>query len=969
MRMTMRGNPKSGRAFRVVICAAVLLAGHAFGEWVKIDDFQRYPPDVLPMQANGWMTGDDKASQVTVSADTLAAGNQAARLHRRDGTKSGEHDILFQTGALAIEPGKTGTVFLRFLIESGLDRSLGSTRGEKPVECIHVKIAVTEQRLHAGNPRVGVLIQGQESVLTGFGKIRTEGKPLPLRRNRWYRLWLVVDNRSADAGAQSKAFLQEEGVPGGPLEVCCALESSSSYQPGMLTGVGVIKARENGLTDLFVDDVFADNSGPNLTDPLISGSAVGWREKLLEEAKRYAHLLKKPSTREEAEKQAEKLVDAMKPAERFSLVCGDGHLGLPALLRLGIPGINFADASSGINNGNGPVGSRHALTVAHPCTLLLAATWNAELAKDYGQAIGEECRAGGTHVLLGPGMNLYRVSAGGRNFEYLGEDPVLTGDLVAHYVRGLQSAGTGATLKHFIANEIEFHRRGSNSQMDERTLREVYMEPFRKGIEAGAFAVMTSYNQLNGEWAGQSRFVNTDLLRDTLGFRGISMTDWISTYDGVNVARSGTDLEMPGGGALKKDKEKVFGTPDIDRMARRIVAACIFAGFYERPQKDERLEKNRPAWERTAMRVNQEGIVLLKNGGALPMARRQAGKKILVAGNFAQRAELAGDGSGHVKGYNLKTYLQTLKEYFADAEVSCVEKPEDAQIRSADWILLFAGFAGEGEGRDTRFVLPDEELITKCAALNSKTVVCVTSGCGVRMAWADQAVAILYVMFGGQTGPAALADVLTGIVNPSGRLPFTIEKRIEDSPGFAVLEPKPDKERPFAAEYIGSYVKGEYFASDDMKSYYVHNVQYSEGVFVGHRWYESKNIPVRFPFGFGLGYTTFAFEDLKAEVKGQTARLSFTLRNTGKRPGAEVVQVYVSDTVCSVPRPLQELKAFQKVGLDDGQSKRVEIELGPEAFRFWNPATKQWTVEPGEFEIRVGASVTDIRLKKSVRIQ
>ncbi|MEI6647501.1 MAG: glycoside hydrolase family 3 C-terminal domain-containing protein, partial [bacterium] len=948
-----------------MIVLGLLLPVLGFSEWVKVDDFQSYQPDLLPMQANGWMAADAKVSQVTVCADTLAAGNQAARLHRQNETKLGEHDILFQTGALAIELGKTGTVFLRFLIESGLDKSLGSTRGETPVEPIHVKIAVTEQRLHAGNPRVGVLIQGKESVLTGFGKMRTEGKPLPVRRNRWYRLWLVVDNRPADAGGLSKAFLQEEGVSGEPVEVRCAMESSSSYQPGMLTGVGVLKARDNGLTDLFVDDVFVDNRGSNLIDPLKSGSVMGWREKLLEESKQYAHLLKKPDTRDEAEKQAAKLVEAMKPAERFSLVCGDGHLGLPAFMRLGIPGINFTDASSGINNGNGPVGSRHARTVAHPCTLLLAATWNTELAKAYGQAIGEECHSGGTHVLLGPGMNLYRVSAGGRNFEYMGEDPVLTGNLVENYVRGLQSAGTGATLKHFIANEIEFHRRGSNSQMDERTLHEVYMEPFRKGVEAGAFAVMTSYNQLNGEWAGQSRFVNTDLLRDTLGFRGISMTDWISTYDGVKLAQSGTDLEMPGGGALKKDREKVFGTPDIDRMARRIVAACIFAGFYERPQRDERVEKKRPEWEQTATRVNEEGIVLLKNSGALPLARQQAGKKILVAGNFAQRVELGGDGSGHVKGYNLKTYTQTLKEYFADADVSCVEKPEDAQIRSADWVVLFTGFAGEGEGRDTRFVLPDDELITKCTELNPKTVVCVTSGCGVRMEWADKAVAILYVMFGGQSGPAALADVLTGIVNPSGRLPFTIENRIEDSPGFAVLDPKPDKDRPFATDYIGSYVKGEYFASDDKKSYYVHNVQYSEGVFIGHRWYESKKIPVRYPFGFGLGYTAFAYENLKVDVKGQKATVSFTLKNIGKRPGAEVAQVYVSDKVCSVPRPPQELKAFQKIHIEPGNSQRVEIELGSEAFRFWNSATKKWTIEPGEFEIHVGASSADIRLKEA----
>ncbi len=218
-------------ARRIVTAAVMLSVQFCSGEWVKIDDFQGYPPDALPMQANGWMTADDKASQVTVCADTLADGNQAARLHRREGTKSGEHDILYQNGALAIEPGKTGTVFMRFLVESGLDKLLGSTRGEKPVESIHLSLAVTEQQLHAGNPRFGVTVQYPESLLWGFGAKRPEGKPLPLRRNRWYRLWLVVDNRSAEAGGQSKAFLQEEGASGKPEEVCYALEASPSYQP------------------------------------------------------------------------------------------------------------------------------------------------------------------------------------------------------------------------------------------------------------------------------------------------------------------------------------------------------------------------------------------------------------------------------------------------------------------------------------------------------------------------------------------------------------------------------------------------------------------------------------------------------------------------------------------------------------------------------------------------------------------
>ncbi len=940
------------------------------GEWIRVDDFQAYMPDVFPLHSNSWFTADEQASQVMVCQDTLAAGNQAVRLHRRVGTKSGEHDILFQAGALGIEPGKVGTVFMRFLIESGLDKSLGSTRGEKPIEHIHLKFAVTEQRLHAGNPRFGVVIQGLESSLTGLGLPRSGSKACSIKRNRWYRLWLVIDNRPAGSGSLSKALLLEEGAGGQPQELPCALEASTSSQPGMLTGVGIIKSRDNGLTDVFIDDLFVDNGGQNVTDPLTVRSGVmGWREKLLAEARQYEHLRKKATTWEAAEQQADAFVQAMKPAERFALVCGDGHLGLPAFMRLGIPGINFSDASSGINNGNGPVGSRHARTVAHPCTLLLAATWNRKLANDYGRAIGEECRSGGTHVLLGPGVNLYRVSAGGRNFEYLGEDPLLTGMLAEQYIRGVQSTGTGATLKHFIANEIEFHRRGSNSRMDERTLHEVYMEPFRRGIEAGAFAVMTSYNQLNGEWAGQCRYINTELLRNTLGFRGISMTDWISTYEGVKLAQSGTDLEMPGGGALKRDRGQVFGTPEIDRMAKRIMASCIYAGFYEHPQPDAACELRRPVWEETARRVNAEGIVLLRNAGHLPLETKQTGKKILVAGNFSQRERLAGEGSGHVKGYALKTYAQALKETFTEAEVTCVEHPEATQIREADRIFLFSGFTGEGEGRDTRFVLPDEELIVSCVNMNPHTVICITSGCGVRMDWSERAAAILYGMFGGQTGASVLMDVVKGNVTPSGRLPFTIEQRLEDAPGYAALAPMPDKERGFPADLIPDFVKGEYYVSDDKQQCFLHNVDYSEGVFVGYRWYTSKKIPVRYPFGFGLSYTTFTYEDLQVKVSDpHTVMVHFTLRNTGKRSGAEVAQIYVRDVESSVPRPLQELKAFEKVELQPGQAKQVMVSLDAYAFRFWHPTKKTWVVEPGRFEIRVGASATDIRLVRDIHV-
>ncbi len=955
--------------------ATVLLGTCHGAEWIRIDDFQTYQPDTLPSSANGWTVAHKEVSQAVIAADRIAQSNQALKLQRVQNVKSDQHDTFYQTGAVNIPPSSKGTVFLRFLIESGLDTTLGSTTGEKH-QSISLKIGVAENALNAGNCQAGIWVNGGSAY--GLPNKPSKDFLRPVRRNHWYRLWLVVDNAQGDSD-HSAAYLQEEGASGNPTRIPGPILVPAKSARGILTAVGVVKARECGLTDIWLDDVFVDNTGENLTDPTVSKAALGWKEKLEREASQYKHLIKKAATPQEAEKQARQLLAAMTHEERFALVCGDGAIGISGFSRLGIPPVVFSDASAGINNGPAPIQKRHPQSVSYPCLLLLAATWDPELAEAYAHSIGEECRSGGTHALLAPSVNFYRTAVCGRNWEYPGEDPHLAGRMTAAYVRGLQKTGTAATLKVLVGNEIEFHRRGSNSQIDERTLQEVYLEPFRAGIDAGALAVMTAYNQLNGEWAGQSKYVNTTLLREQLGFRWISMTDWIGTYDGVQLAQSGTDLEMPGGWALKKDRAHVIGTPGIDRMALTVLKTCIYGGYYEANYTRPELLGHRPQWERTALRVNQAGITLLRNDGLLPLTASMAGKTILVAGNNAAREELAGGGSGHVGGYNLKTYVQGITETFSGAKVIHAEQPTDDQLRSADLVLLFPGFSlkhlrptpptgHEGEGSDRTFPLLDDALVARCCEMNPKTLVCITAGGGVQMDWADKAAAIIHCLYGGQTGSDALMDILTGKENPSGRLPFTIERRLEDSPGFDVTNPKPNKDRPYPAKDFPDWVKGDFYTNEDKSLLYTYDVNYREGVFVGHRWYESKKIPVRYPFGFGLSYTTFAYENLKVDVKGQKATVSFTLKNIGKRPGAEVVQVYVSDKVCSVPRPLQELKAFQKVQLDAGKSKRVEIELGSEAFRFWNPATKKWTIEPGEFEIRVGANSGDILLKKIVQI-
>ncbi len=961
----------------VLLVTAVLALGTCYAaEWTRIDDFQAYPPDALPPTAEGWTLAHKEVSRAVVAADRAAAGNQALRLQRLQNVTSEQHDTLYQTGASSIPPGGKGTVFLRFLIESGLDTTLGSTTGEKH-QNISLKIGLAENALNAGNCQAGIWINGGSAH--GLPSKPHKDSLVPVRRNQWYRLWLVVDNTAGGADS-SAAYLQEEGATGSPVKIPGPILVPSKNARGILATVGVVKSRDTGLTDIWMDDLFVDNTGENLTDPTTGKAALGWKEKIEREASQYKPLLRKTADPQEAEKQARQLLAAMSKEECFSLVCGDGAIGIPGFPRLGIPPVVFSDASAGINNGPAPIQKRHPQSVSYPCLLLLAATWDPPLAEEYARAIGEECRSGGTHILLAPSVNFYRTSVCGRNWEYPGEDPHLAGRMTSAYVRGLQQTGTAATLKVLVGNEIEFHRRGSNSQIDERTLQEIYLEPFRAGIDAGALAVMTAYNQLNGEWAGQCKYVNTTLLREQLGFQWISMTDWIGTYDGVKLAQSGTDLEMPGGWALKKDKDRVIGTPWIDRMALAVLKTCIHGGYYEADYTRPELLKNRSQWEETARRVNHGGITLLRNEGLLPLTDSQAAKTILVGGNNAAREELSGGGSGHVKGYNLKTYLQAVTETFSGAKVVHAEQPTDEQIRSADLVMLFPGFSEkhlrptpptghEGEGMDRMFPLLDDALVARCCELNTKTIVCVTAGGGVQMDWADKAAAIVHCLYGGQSGPDALMDILTGKENPSGRLPFTIERRLGDSPGFDVTSPKPNKDRPYPAKDFPDWVKGDFYTDDDKSQFFVYDVNYHEGVFVGHRWYESKKIPVRYPFGYGLSYTTFTYSDLKVEARGEQAvRCSFTLANTGKRTGAEVAQLYVSDPQCSVPRPPQELKGFQKVRLAAGESKRVVIDLAPEAFRFWHPGKNGWTVEPGEFEIRVGASAADVRLKEAVQL-
>jgi beta-glucosidase len=674
-----------------------------------------------------------------------------------------------------------------------------------------------------------------------------------------------------------------------------------------------------------------------------------------------------PVSFEKASQKADSLMALMTLDEKLELIGGYDHMHIKGLERLNLPEVTMSDATQGLRlkwDEDGKIlwGVAIDKSTSFPCPISLAATWNPELAYAYAKSIGEECRAGGVDILLGPGMNNYRISQCGRNFEYFGEDPFLAARMIENYVVGVQSTGTIATLKHFIGNSTEFMRRRSNNIVEERVLHEIDMPAFEAGINAGAMAVMTSYNLVNGEWCGQSQFVVKDLLRKQLGFKWLAMSDWRSVYDGEKVIKSGLDLEMPEALAVANAKDLLaqgkVTEADINRMVKSILRTCFAMNIFIRPENQPELKKKFPEHVQTALNAAREGIVLLKNSeNILPIAKDKV-EKILVTGKYV--TELAkGGGSAEVKGYNWINLLDALKNELGEKLVY-VENPTADQIKDADLVILSIG-TFDYESWDRPFALPVEEenQILQVASANPKTIVLVNSGGGIQMTgWNDKVAAILYAWYPGQIGNVALAEIITGKTNPSGKLPITIEKKFEDSPGYPYL---PRGEVLFPRTQV------------EEKDYPVYDVHYKEGVFVGYRWYDSKKIEPLYPFGSGLSYTTFAYDKLnitpKSMAAGEDVTITFEIKNTGKVAGAEVAQVYVNDVQASVARPNKELKGFKKVFLQPGESQTVQIILNQRAFAFWDPNTKDWLAEPGEFTIFVGSSSKDIKLSGTVMLK
>jgi len=631
--------------------------------------------------------------------------------------------------------------------------------------------------------------------------------------------------------------------------------------------------------------------------------------------------------------------------------------------RLDIPPLVVSDGPHGVRFQK----DIHTLnTESYPATCFptascLASTWDVDLLREMGHALAEECIALGVDVLLGPGVNMKRSPLGGRNFEYLSEDPYLAGELAAGLIDGIQGKGVGASLKHFAANNQEFQRFSISAELDERTLREIYLPAFETAVKkAKPWTVMCAYNKLNGAYCSEHHEMLVDILKEEWGFEGFVVSDWGAVHDRVASLKGGLDLEMPGPREhrVKAVVEAVrAGKLDeavLDEAVRRILY-IVFRAWQTPKGGSFDIQTH----HRLAQKIAAEGMVLLKNDGILPL---QGHRRIAVIGRAAKKPHIQGGGSSQVNPTLVATPFDELQSRAGGVELTYAPGyPADesihqglideavVQAQAADLALLYIALPAdkESEGYDrTDLDLTGQQtaLIQAVAKAQPKTIVILNNGAPVAMsAWIDGVAAVLEAWMMGQAGGAAIADVLFGAVNPSGKLAETFPIKVSDTPAHI-----------------------NWPGGDGV-------VRYGEGIFIGYRYYDAKEMPVLFPFGHGLSYTTFTYSNPRLpaaafdDVDGVTITVDVT--NTGSVAGKEIVQVYVSDQKSGLARPPKELKGFSKVELQQGETKTVSIHLDFRAFAYYHPGYQRWITETGDFDILVGASATDIRCRQTVKLR
>lgn len=668
-------------------------------------------------------------------------------------------------------------------------------------------------------------------------------------------------------------------------------------------------------------------------------------------------------------KKIELLISKMTLEEKASLTSGRDAWSTQPIERLNIPYIWMADGPHGLRRAPSTFTwgyGNQAPATCFPTASALSATWDMDLVEEVGQALGVESNALGVDLLLGPGINIKRSPLAGRNFEYFSEDPILSGKLSAAYINGVQSQGVGATAKHYVANNVETQRMWANSNLDDRTLNEIYMTPFEIAVkEAQPWSVMACYNRVQGEYGTESLKLLTDKLKNEWGFKGFVVSDWDAVVDRVQGIRAGMHLEMPGKPARITDKMVVDAVKnnELDEQQLDSIVKDILRIVYKgQNTKDKYGDQNLEKHHQLARKVAAEAITLLKNTEKLLPINIANVKKIAVLGEFAVNPRYQGNGSSQVKPTKLDKFIDIIRaEYGEGVEISysagySLANDDDLSLvadavhvaENADVALVMAGLplSYESEGIDRKHIdLPPShnKLISAVANVQPNTAVILTNGSAIAMPWVDEVTAIIETWLGGQAGAGAIADAVFGKVNPSGKLAETFPVRLEDTPAYLN------------------------FPGEDGQ------VIYGERMFVGYRYYDKRNIEPLFPFGHGLSYTDFSYSDLKLSATNITDKdqleVSLKVTNTGKVTGKEVVQLYIADKVSSVQRPVKELKAFDKIELEPGESRRVSFTLTKRDFSYYSKVYDRWLVESGEFEILVGSSSRDIRVNTDLTLE
>lgn len=660
----------------------------------------------------------------------------------------------------------------------------------------------------------------------------------------------------------------------------------------------------------------------------------------------------------------EEIVLKMTLEEKASLLSGKDFWQTVNIDRLGIPSITLSDGPHGIRRQAGSadhLGLNASLpATCYPTAATMANSWDLELGEAVGRHLGVEAASQGVHVLLGPGLNIKRSPLCGRNFEYFSEDPYLAGKMAAAYIRGIQHSGVAACPKHFAANSQELRRMSTDSVMDERTLREIYLTGFEIAVKEGhPKALMSAYNKVNGTYANENPHLLTEILTEEWGFDGIVVSDWGGSNDHVKGTIAGSHLEMPATGldGIKQITEAVKdGRLDENLLNRRVdeLLELIFSAS-QAVEDREGKEFDVMAHHKMASVAAEGCIVLLKNEqNLLPLEK---GTKVAVIGDFAGQARYQGAGSSVVNPTRLDDTLEVMG--ISGFEVVGYEPgfkrngKEDSQLlfsavelaKKADVVLFYPGLdeQRESEGKDRedmKLAKNQIEVLRAVSEANPKIAAILSAGSVVEMDWTDYAMAVLHGYLSGQAGAQAMLKVLNGTVCPSGRLNETYPMRYEDTPAYHYY---PGMER---------------------------SCEYREGLYVGYRYYDSADIPVKYPFGFGLSYTTFSYSNLEADSHG----VSLDVTNTGSRDGAEVVQIYIGkeqrgSAYGCVYRPKKELKGFRKVFIRAGETMRVEIPLDDKAFRYFNAETNTWETEGGVYQVMAAANVQDIRLTAAVTVE